>query len=661
MLVLPPLDPSPIPGRVCFADHAVADRCYVLPAAVTVAVEPDGSPDFVLLRYRDRSGEVAGGLLRTSLTWVGVGEAEAAAAPGRDLRSVSFERCRYRMTRRVVAGSGPAVGPWQPAVVGGRDVAVITIALSPEDEQLVQDLITNGTDVLAVEVEGVYSARVEGRPWLVTADRAHLVAVLRALLGDQPATAAQISAAFASLPQQPPPFTLTALQPGAASLDPAWVTAELGARALPLLFSPVSGTMSLNDGAAVDGPADDGSSPEPTYRLTDGATGIVSIDLLVPRVESATASFAWSISSLSDSLIDPQRRAAAFPAVGALDPFEIVTITVLCNVPFDHRWLQSVQIDLQYSSAQGVPAASAVSFPGDAPVARLPAVVPPGDSGLGLRWRPRATLATFSPSGAPGWPMVLVGQERSQSSPIVVIDGRALGIDFVRIVVDASVFTLAGSVNVDIQGQSTGVALARATLDATAPSAWVALPGAGPEDALVATVTAVPAGAIAPPAPPPASVPVTAATPTPAAEAVPAVQAAVAPVLPPLPPGAVLVRSGPIVDRRVLVAESDVASPPPDEVSVSLSSGAADHFAFVAISLVASAPGAEVETRALNPGDRITVPIARASVFAPLRYRYQLMLVAFDSTHATLPLVTTDWVEAEGSPLDLDPTPVLTP
>jgi len=597
MLTLPQLDPAPLPGRACYADDSDLGRVYVAPTALSVANTSADAPDFLLVRYRDSTGAVSGGVLRVGLQWN-----DLPVVEGRDVVPVPFDSLAYRLVRKMPNpdGTPASTAPWQQAIGGGSAVATLVVGLTAHDAQVAEQLL-DGTDVFDVDVLGSFTGVAAGLPWLVTADGPTLVALLRPLLAAVDVTAAQVNAAFQSLPSVPSPFVWTA-RAGAPSDPHPEAIDEIAARSLGAVF--------------VATPATDSAPTEPTYRLVDPPPATFAVDLLVPRTETLTTGASWSMADLGPALSDPARREALLPAVAVVDPFQPVDVVVLCNLAFDTRWLQAVQVDLGYTGPTGTPTQASLMFPTGGVVQRVTAVIPPGADGLDLTWQPHARLAAAIPGG---WPQQLSGGRLRATAPVVVIDRHALGMDFVEVEADDGVFNLAASVTVSIGATVDGPALATATLTVAQPYAWVALVGIELDAPLHAITSAIG---------------ITAAD-------------------------EVQLDSSPIADRRVHIGAAAVACPAPDELRITLAASAAADFPVVTITV--EGPSGQRTTNVLAAGATISVALLRESVFATRSYRYQLAVVERDSTGQTLPMATGPWVTSADLDLTVDPSEAFVP
>jgi hypothetical protein len=606
MLVLPALAEPPITGVTWFGDHAVEQLAYAAPPGIGPATGPDGEPEFLLLRYRTDSA--GGGLLRLGMAWtpLTIDDIDAAAAAGWTLQPIPLDAVRARLVRRLpIGGSADAIGPWVAGTIGGGGAAVLHIGMSPHDVELVRQLLEERTDLLDVDVEGTYHGLVEGLPWLVTAPRDALDSVLRATLADRTVTADEVDAAFLSLPQGPDGvLRATPLAVGATPVAPEVLAVEAARRALDVLFDPA-------------GPNDEGAN---LYRLAPLVPHAdpVALDLLPPRQSGGTVAASWSVTALYDTL-DDAARDRLFPSVLAVEPFVSLHVPVVCDVPFDPRFLTRLQCDVRHTGATGVPEFTSLRFPEGGAVQTVEVTYPSNVAALDLAFRVQTTLAP--PSGA-GWPVVDTGEYVAITSPMIEIDRDAAGLDFVFAEADDDVFALAPTVRVTV-GTAAALDTAHVDLSAARPKAWVALRGVATTDALTAAVDAV--------APDSA---------TPAAR----------------------LWAEPVAGRRVAVYEPQLNALLAQVVTVTLDPAAAAGFAYVAVTLDAAAGG--TTTRTIQPDAPISVSIRRASLFEPARFRYRLDLVPIDDDGQTLPLYSTDWTDAEGTSLVLSPvrpTPDPTP
>jgi hypothetical protein len=601
MLQLPALASAPIAGT-CFADSSDAAVLYRLPDALTVATDANGDPDFVLARYRDEQETLAGGLLRAQLRWAPLTDAniETALADGRSIATVPLDGCRARMQRRVIgAGTGSALGPWQPGLTDSAVAVTIEIALSSGDAQLAEQLLTSDTDILEIEVEGRYRGIVSGHPWLAHVDSGALLAQLGPLLANAAADFAHIVVAMQTLVAAPDtPVVLTALAPDAQPLTPDLLGQELAHRTLDTLF--------VASGANPAG--------EPTYTLVATAASL-SVDLLVPRQETQFFSTVWSISELYATLDDPAHRSALFPTVEPGEPFASVEIPVLCEAQFDPVFLRSVEVTLRWTGATGTPVYHQLEFTGSAPTQRLDAVYPSVTNDLALAMKVRSTIA-----GPPGsWPTVVEREFEPLPRAIAIVDDETLGLVFVRAEADPSLFADIDHINLAIEAQgsaTTTTAAATVTLTAASTGHWVALQIAEQPATINVTADAI------------------------AASGTPSVR----------------IYTGAITDRRLVLNQGDLLPIEWGSTSIRLAEGAQTRLAYAAVT-VAPEDGNE-QTHTLDGEQPITVALRRESIFTPFRFRYRLDLVGFDDHHATLPLITTEWTDATSdgaSDLILDP------
>lgn len=597
MLVLPALAPSPVAGSAAYADRDDSHLAWILPAGVSIEHAFNGVPDFTLLRYRNENGTGGGGVLRLRLGWSPAAAQAVADATTRGWRvvPVPLTSGRSRVVRRVVVGGdAQAIGPWTRVTTGGEELAVVRLDLNAQDAQLVADLLAEPTGLVDVDVEATYAVVVPGIPWLVTADRVALHDALASLLGTGTVTRTQILAAFASLPSGTGPLLrATPQQDGAAAPDAVTLAAEVGARAIDILFANAP------------------SSSEPAWTLLPpvATADPVAFDLLVPRQDSATLAASWSMSE-SWASMDPSVRALAMPAVTAPEPFESVTIPVVCDLPFDSQFLTAVQCDVRTTGADGTAEYRSFHFPEGGNVQRFTAIYPAMTTHLDPAFEVRATVAP--PSGT-GWPAIVERPYAPLDDPFVDVNRAACGIDFVRVDAEPPAFDLASSLLVTVTGAHAPVT---AALSSSRPGSWMALVDTSSSDELTVTIDAVP--------------------PSGAASA-----------------GAVRIFSQAVSDRQVRIARTDL-EPKPEDIVVTLDPAATANFAYVAVTI--EPPTGPPVTRTLTPPDDEHVTIRRASIFDSLHYRYQLSLVAYDSGRRTLPLVTDDWVDAAVAHLVLTPT-----
>ena len=609
MLTFPPLGDPAVAGATWFADHAAARLAYALPPGLVAALDEGGDPEFLLVRYRD-ADQHGGGLLHVRLAWAPLrsGDIEAADVAGWTLEPVRFDTARVRLVHRLpLGGVVDPIGAWSPAWASGSDVAAFDLGLTPNEAQLVTDVLADPTNLLEVQAAVSYHGLVPGRPWLVRARRAPLDTALRAMLGDAPVSVAEIEAAFASLTQGDDGILgVTPLADDAPAEAPAVIAVEAARRALEVLFERAPA-----DDRAGDTEGSDGGT---AYRLLPvvASDAPVAFDLLPPRQQRESAIYTWSITELYGSLTDPAWRLRLFPSVTTVEPFATVTVPVVCDVPFDPRFLTRMQCDVRHTDGNGVPAFETLHFPEGGSVQTVRVTYPALTRDLDLAMRVRCTLA---PPNGTGWPVTITRDYVSLAAPFVDIDRAATGIDFVRVEADPAAFDLVASFTVTVRPADAHEGVVE--LSTEHPAAWLALPGVAPADPLVATVVAhAPIGLEFPP---------------------------------PL-----VIRDGPVVGRRVGIDLTDVEVLAPDLVTITLDPVAAGDFAVVAITL--EPPQGPIAMLTLEPAVPAHWAVRRSSVFAPVRFRYQLSLVPYDEDHHTLPLITTDWVDAEGTDLTVAPS-----
>lgn len=628
MLLLAPPPASPL-AAAAFPDHADARVLYYLPPALAVAeasAQAGGGPDLLLLRYRGEGSAAAGGLLRFRLVLADLDPAAlaAATAAGWEPREVSFDAARFRLVLRAslpgeADHSVDQAGDWKPAETAGRELAAPAAGLSAHEAELLANLLAgDGRNVLEVEAEMLYRGLVPGLPWLATADTAALRAALAGLLPDGPARADQVAAAFLSLPD-PGPLAWRPLDanPGGSAPARDALLAETAARALE--------TAALFRAGAAD-PAPSPWEPR-TYRLVPAAAGepaSLAWDLAVPRQEARRHALSWSITGLLQGLDDEARR-RVFPAVPDGSPFAAFDVHVVNQLPLDPAYLRKLAVDVRAPGPAGVPETHSFVFAeGGTSVARF-ASFHPAIGPLSLDVRLTATLA---PAGGAGWPRVLSRNwTPGTGEPFVTVDRRAAGIDFVRVEAEPEVFARASAIDVAILPATAGsdaaptAALASLTLIQASPAAWVALPGIDPESPLTARAVAHP----------PAGV-----------EAEP-----------------LALFAGPLADRALRLAAWQLEVLAPERVAIVLPAETAARFPYVAVT-VSAGEGAPEAVHTLDAGTPWTWSFFRASVFAPVRFRYRLDYVALDGDGRPLPIARTAWTDAAGTALTVAP-PIPTP
>jgi hypothetical protein len=107
----------------------------------------------------------------------------------------------------------------------------------------------------------------------------------------------------------------------------------------------------------------------------------------------------------------------------------------------------------------------------------------------------------------------------------------------------------------------------------------------------------------------------------------------------------VLLRSGPVIDRLVRIAASDLEVLDPDRITIQLDDDAAQVFAHVEIDL-ASASGQE-RSYVLHAGQPVVWNVFRNSIFEAVQYRYRLRTVSLTPDGTTLPEKSTDWITGQ--------------
>jgi hypothetical protein len=601
VLALPELVDPP-GGGTAFADHLDAGVLHRLPDGLELARTPAGDPDFLLLRYRGDL-EVTGGLLRLGLALRPPPSAAVvvAEAAGLRLRPVAFDQGRLRLRLRSPALAGPEPpGGWQPVVFHGDELAVPAVGLTAHEAQLLHRLLLEGVGAVEVEVELGYQGLVQGRPWLIGAATAALKERLGALLPPEPARADQVAAAFGSLAAAADGVVWwRPLEPDATPATPEELLAEAGRRAVdrPFLFEP-----------------ERSADQAPRYRLLPATAGdppTVALDLEPPRLERRRHQLGWSVSELYAEFDDPASRQRYFPVASQAGPFDSVDVLVVGLVPFDPRYLRKVAVDLRWNGPSGLSEFHRVVLDADTPNARFTAVYPAVAGAFALEYRLEATLA--APAGG-GWPQVVRRPYAPATGPVVEVGRRALGVDAVRVEAEAAVFQRAAAVQVAIGRDPAGAPLTRQTLTGDDSGAWVACPGVSPEDELFVCADAT--------APDPA-----------------------------MPTHRL--RDGPVADRQVRITAAELEVLAPETVTISLHPEWVGRFGYVGVAL--QPPAGTERYRTLAFDEPVTVPMFRASVFEPLRYRYRVDYVALDAGGDPLPLTSTDWRDAEGTALVLDP------
>lgn len=599
--------------EMIFADHLDRTAVYGLPTNLEILPAADGDPDFFLLRYHGDSATAKGGLLRFALGFGSLPEAlsKAVQAAGLTLHAVNFSAARFRLRLRSLAETAShETGQWHRAVIG-RELAAPMVSLTPRESQFLETLLETPTNVVEVEVDLRYSGLIPGLPWMATIDTAALQRFLSTLLPAEKVTAEQVTAAFLSLPEQGAcPVTFQRLDPTAVKPPFVDLLKELALRSIERIFE-------------LEGASDEFTASH--YRLrapTPGAAPILSFDLLTARQETRALSLTWSVTSLIESLDTPEKRRQRFPIVSQVSPFALVEIHVINRVPYDPHFLRKTVVDLRYRGASGVAEYRSFTFDGttDLQSFSLFHMAMTGDLELAVRF-----TTTLAPPSGSGWPVIRKSPFTAVAGTVVEINRAALGMDFVRLEADRQVFDKAAAVEVAIypsdpgprlSPEAAGQPMARFSLTADCPAAWMALADIEPAADLYASAAA--RSLLDPQAPP------------------------------------YVLRLDRLVDRRVRIAGYQLEVLDPVRITIELDPEASGRLAMIQATL-ASSSGAE-KTLTLSPGQPAAWSFFPDSVFSPPSYRYRLDYVAMDATGQTLPMASEDWTEARTPHLVVRPS-----
>ena len=618
MLLLSSLKDSPLPQMVTFPDHLDTHALYYLPADVVLAETTTGEKDFFLLRYHGDFTTTAGGLLHLRLALKPLAEAQLTATKGWQVHPVSFQVGQFRLRLKSMhGGATDQHSDWHEVTLVGRDIVTSATSLTPHETQALSTLLEEGASVVEVEVDLRYRGLVSGLPWLVTAHTDTLKTQLASLLGKDPVRPDQIIAAFLSLPAsdgQNGVLSWRALEAGAAESTRETLMTEVALRSLDVFFQREAG------GSALD---------VPRYRLRPLVSDdpiTFSWDLQTYRQEERRLTYTWSVSELYRTLTNAAERQKFFPAITQVSPFGEAHIYVTNSLPISPDALRSLQVDLRFPGPTGVLEEHSLTFKENTALQQLSTIYPAITETFQVEYRITAIIAALQG----GWPRVWIRDFAVATSPLIEISRKVVGIDFVRVEVEAQTFAKAASLDLSIltateekvtpgnntaAQPSTPVPLARLTLTAARSSAWIALPGNDPESALRVLCTAYSLE------------------------------------------GTYSLLNGPLIDRRVEIYAYQMEPQEPDYVTLLLDAETASHFAYVGVSLApTTAPESdEGKLYTLHPDEPRKWPFFRPSVFAPLRFRYRITYVAYDASGNTLPMTATDWSVMEGTLLNVRP------
>jgi hypothetical protein len=572
---------------------------WALPAGLELRADEDGTPRFLLSRWRDPVADAAGGMLHLDLAAAGPDEglAVAAAAAGRELRSAPFVAVRFRLQLRAVGvDQVRALGDWRSAPPAADPLVAITDALDADTAQLLTAALADAGAALEVAVEAV-AAGVAGRlPALVVVDAARLHPLLEAALAeldadpDQPGVPAEaVVVALRSLPDDQ---TLVRIEPldGQPPPDRSRVLAELAHRLLEDLF-------------VVAGGIDPSPWSVRRYQLVDRPPlRPLAFDLRTWRPARLRWAARWSVSTWLAGL-DPGQRARLLPRLDGVAVLGTAPVVVVCAVPIDTEGgVRRVQVDVTATGAGGLPDRRSFSFTGGTSVARFTAVFPALTDDLALSAQAAATLAPV-PGAVPAWPRVLAQRPVAPDGTLVTVTPATVGVATLPVGADPAVFATAARLDLAVRaGERT---VAGTTLRAGRAGAVLAFPAA--DEPLVLDTTAVRAGD---------------------------------PGGPPLP---LPVRAVPPNQEGLTIQATDLEDLDPAEVLVELDDPDR-RTAYAAVALLDRT--ARGRTFTLDPGTPVTWLCHRPTVLDPLSYQWQLHYVARRPDGTTAPLRSTAWAEA---------------
>ncbi len=580
-----------------FADHLDVAIRYGLPDRLTLAQTPTGEPDFFLLRYSgDRQD--SGGLLQMRLQFVPFSEALTTAiiAAGQKLLLIPFESGAFRIrVRSPITDETQQTGTWHPVLFSANQVIAQSINFDSTETQILQSLLQAEDNVVEVELALHYRGLVTGIPWLVTAQTQALKSHLVTFLGDQPVRVDQVIAAFLSIPTQSEMLKWIALELDAVEPDRDQMLTEIAWRSLDSFFQKIPPTT---------------LTETPRYQLlqllsNDSST--VSWDLIPPRQEVRQHRLSWSVSELFEQITDPEMRQKLFPIVNQVSLFGTTQIHVINFLPCDPNYLREVRLGLRFSGANGVPEYRDVVFNGQTNIERF-TIVYPALMPFQLDYRLSAVLAP--PKGV-GWARTIKRDFVAANSSVIDLNYTIAGIEFVRVEAESEVFNKASAIEVFLPSTSL-------KLTPEKPSAWVALPNIASTDQLTVRCVAQPLKGVNAPA--------------------------------------YNLVDGEIGDRILKIAAYQLEVLDPDVITLTLDPEVAPHFAYVAVSITkptATDSGKRRELKLNQP--QVYKLLGRSSVFEPVRFRYQIHYVAYNSEDNTLPIVSTDWAIAEGTTLMIRP------
>jgi len=623
MLLAAASAPEAIASARWWPDHTDELVRWALPGRLEMHTNSDGSPGFLLSRWRDPVAATGGGLLHLELSTAAPDEdlADEAAAAGCTLRTAPLVAARFRLQLRAVGTEAvSALGEWRSTPPAAEPLVAITDAL---DSNTAQILTASLSDAAAVEVAVVGTAAgvAGGLQVLVLIDTTRLRPLLGSLLdspsespaespaespsdpgptpqGDQSGvTVEAIVAALLSVPESENLIRIESL--GAEPLPGRpQILAELAHRLLDDLFIRVDETA---------------PSPwtEPRYAL--GPDHVrpqpQAYDLRTYRPARVGMRSTWSLSGWAAGL-DQDRRAALFPELDGVAVFGTVPVVVVCPVPIDpDGGVRRVQVDVSTTGSGGMPSQRSFSFTGQTTIARFTAVYPALTHELALSARAFATLSAV-PGAEPAWPRVLPARSIEPEGTLLTVTAGTLGVDTVPISAEPAVFDTAA--RLDLTVRSSEMATAGTTLGIDRATAVLAYPATGDGAALrvLATRADDPLGT--------------------------SVQL----------PDRILADTS--AAGGIAITAVDLEDPAPTEIRVDLADPNG-RSAYAAVALVD--PTGRGRTLTIDPTTPVTWTCHRPTALHPLLYRWQLHYVARRSDGTTTSLRSTAWSDTDATDL----------
>lgn len=608
-------------AQMSFKDHLDSGIRYRLPHAIALTETHSGAPDFFLLRYAGDFTSVRGGILRSGLELLydftepgditlndgnGNVEAEADITDVAD-RAVTFRPVPFitgysRLRLRPFGSDDFQTGQWHKIDALEQGNLNVLAYLDMNEAQILHSLLSDGSDVVSMEVYLVYRGLVAGIPWIVRFDTELLNAHIQAALGEDPATSGHIVAAFKSLPESGLSWHFVgdaAINTGEVPVDT--IRTEAALHGLNHLFQPVDRPDYLTTPRYRYVPPDSTLAPDYSYTLFNY------------RQEERAHIVNWSITGLFERLT-PEEREKLFPTVSQVSPFARVRVHIINSLPFDPAFLTSVTVETRNIGARGIFENRSFQFTaGDEQVAGFSTFQPVLTNDLELQYRITAILA---PPTLDEWPVVIQRDFVAVEHTVIDVNRETAGIDFVHLSADADVFSIAGAVEIVLKQPGSDGPLAAVKLTRETRISWVALPDITPETDLQITCRVQPPADVS-------EEPIT-------------------------------LRDGPLIGREFAVHTYQLERLDPDVITVKLDAQASVRYPFVAFEVQNRDDSDEGILRTLEPGRESTWRIFRPGIFAPLFYRYRLHLVARDENGGTLPMVVTQWFDASANRLTLD-------